>query len=192
MHVFFSSFFPIFISMDSIGLLPFFIFFTSKMSPAKRIHMTYQIILVAGAIGLLFIPFGSLVLQLLGLKNGDFQIAGGILLLVISLKTIVGEEKHLVSKTSLGIVPIGIPMLVGPAVFATLILLKNNFSLLDITVSLSLNLIIALVIFMQSNTIIQYLGITGTQVLSKLSALLLSAYAIMMIRVGLSSLKMLF
>jgi multiple antibiotic resistance protein len=187
-----SLFLPIFVAMDPLGVLPAFIQMTSELSNARRQKMVDVSILVAGAVGLLFIPLGPLVLSALGLKTGDFQVAGGLLVLVVALRDVVWDQKMMtMSETSdaTGIVPFGIPLLVGPAVFATLILLRDRFSPVEIAASLVLNLLISWAVFKKSGSLMKWMGLTGTKVVSKLAALLLAAYAVMMIRVGLSSLK---
>jgi multiple antibiotic resistance protein len=113
----------------------------------------------------------------------------GLLVLVIALRDVVWDQKMFSGHThrEAGIVPIGIPLLVGPAVLATLILLKGRFSGPEIATSLVLNLLISWVIFRKAAKLMDWMGVTGTRVVSKLAALLLAAYAIMMIRVGLMS-----
>ncbi len=185
-----SLFLPLFVAMDPLGVLPAFIQMTSELSHARRQKMVDLSILTAGAVGLLFIPLGPLVLSALGLKTGDFQVAGGLLVLVVALRDVVWDQKMMsVSENSesLGIVPFGIPLLVGPAVFATLILLRDRFSPLQIALCLALNLLISWGVFKRSSSLMQWMGLTGTKVVSKLAALLLSAYAVMMIRVGITS-----
>jgi multiple antibiotic resistance protein len=147
-------------------------------------------ILTAGAVGLLFIPLGKLLLESLGLQAGDFQIAGGLLVLIIALRDVVWDQKASAFHSgSVGVVPIGVPLLVGPAVLATLILLQARFNGFEITGSLLANLLIAWIIFRQSSWLLGKMGVTGTKIVSKLAALLLSAYAVMMIRVGLTSFR---
>lgn len=190
-----SLFLPLFVAMDPLGVLPAFIQMTSELSNARRQKMVDLSILTAGAVGLLFIPLGPLVLSALGLKTGDFQVAGGLLVLVVALRDVVWDQKMMtMSETSesTGIVPFGIPLLVGPAVFATLILLRDRFSPLEVAACLALNLFISWVVFKKSTSLMQWMGLTGTRVISKLAALLLAAYAVMMIRVGLWSLKQFF
>jgi len=185
-----SLFLPLFVAMDPLGVLPAFIQMTSELSHARRQKMVDLSILTAGAVGLLFIPLGPLVLLALGVKTGDFQVAGGLLVLVVALRDVVWDQKMMtMSETSesLGIVPFGIPLLVGPAVFATLILLRDRFSSLEIGACLVLNLLISWVVFKKSASLMQWMGLTGTRVVSKLAALLLAAYAVMMIRVGITS-----
>lgn len=190
---FLSLFLPLFVAMDPLGILPAFIQMTSDLSVKRRQRVLNGSILLAGLVGILFIPLGPRILLALGLKVGDFQIAGGLLVLVIALRDIVWEQKMFAmdetSDDSVGIVPIGIPLLVGPGVLATMILLRHRFVFWEIAGSLTLNLLIAWVIFRNASYLMRIIGVTGTKAVSKLAALLLSAYAVMMIRVALMSIK---
>jgi len=172
-----------------LGVLPAFIQMTGELPVRKRRTLVNGSVLTAGVVGLLFIPLGPLVLGALGLKTGDFQTAGGLLVLVIALRDVIWDQKMLTSEAAVeaGVVPIGIPLLVGPAVLATLILLQTRFNWAEIAAALLLNLLLAWAVFHQSTRLIGWMGVTGTRVVSKLAALLLAAYAVMMIRVGLSS-----
>jgi multiple antibiotic resistance protein len=184
-----SLFLPLFVAMDPLGVLPAFIQMTSEMSLKHRRKLVDRSIWVAGIVGICFIPLGPWILTALGLKTGDFQVAGGLLVLVIALRDVVWDQKMLSghSHREAGIVPIGIPLLVGPAVLATLILLKGRFSGPEIAGSLVLNLLISWAIFRKAAKLMVWMGVTGTRVVSKLASLLLAAYAVMMIRVGLTS-----
>lgn len=184
-----SLFLPLFVAMDPLGVLPAFIQMTGELPSARRYKLINGSVLTAGIVGLLFIPLGPLVLGSLGLRTGDFQTAGGLLVLVIALRDVVWDQKMLTGEEAIevGVVPIGIPLMVGPAVLATLVLLQTRFSWLEIALALILNLALSWVVFRQSSRLIGWMGVTGTRVVSKLAALLLSAYAVMMIRVGLSS-----
>jgi multiple antibiotic resistance protein len=188
-----SLFLPLFVAMDPLGILPAFIQMTSNLSVKRRQKVLNGSILLAGIVGVLFIPLGPRILLALGLKVSDFQIAGGLLVLVIALRDLVWEQKMFSMEESndesVGIVPIGIPLLVGPGVLATMILLRHTFVFWEIAGSLLLNLAIAWITFRNAGFLMQWMGVTGTKAVSKLSALLLSAYAVMMIRVALMSIK---
>jgi multiple antibiotic resistance protein len=188
---FFSLFLPVFVAMDAVGVLPSFVQMTADLKPEARQEVLRYSVLTAGLVGLLFIPLGPLVLGALGLKNGDFQIAGGLLILVVALRDIVWDQKMSLGQglKGAGVVPLGIPLLVGPAVLTTLILLRDRFSMLEVALCLAANLLIAWVVFGYSARLMKWMGEPGARVSSKLAALLLSAYAVMMIRVGLSSFK---
>jgi multiple antibiotic resistance protein len=184
-----SLFLPLFVAVDPLGVLPAFIQMTADMPLERRRKLVDRSILTAVIVGLCFIPLGPWVLSALGLKTGDFQVAGGLLVLVIALRDVVWDQKMFSGHThhEAGIVPIGIPLLVGPAVLATLILLKGRFSGPEIAASLVLNLLIGWMIFRKAAKLMDWMGVTGTRVTSKLAALLLAAYAVMMIRVGITS-----
>ncbi len=185
-----SLFLPLFVAMDPLGVFPAFVQITSNLSPRKRNQVLTLSVLTAGLVGLLFIPLGPLVLSALGLKNGDFQIAGGLLILLVALRDIVLNQKIFQGRDlqGMGVVPIGIPLLVGPAVLTTLLLLRDRFSFSAVALCLVANLMVAWGVFAFSTRLIRWMGVTGSLVVSKLAALLLSAYAVMMIRVGFSSL----
>ncbi len=186
-----SLFLPVFVAMDAVGVLPSFVQMTSTLKPKDRQEVLRYSVFTAGGVGLLFIPLGPLVLLALGLKTGDFQIAGGLLILVVALRDIVWDQKMSLGKgvKGAGVVPLGIPLLVGPAVLTTLILLRGRFSFLEVALCLIVNLLLAWLVFGYSDRLIKWMGEPGARVSSKLAALLLSAYAVMMIRVGLFSLK---
>jgi len=186
-----SLFLPVFVAMDAVGVLPSFVQMTSTLKPKDRQVVLRYSVLTAGVVGLLFIPLGPLILSALGLKTGDFQIAGGLLILVVALRDIVWDQKMSLGRgiKGAGVVPLGIPLLVGPAVLTTLVLLLDRFTFWEVGLCLIVNLLLAWLIFGYSDILIKWMGEPGARVSSKLAALLLSAYAVMMIRVGLFSLK---
>lgn len=189
---FLGLFLPLFVAMDPLGVFPAFIQLTANLSQARRKKLVDLSILTAGLVGLLFIPFGPWLLELLGLQTGDFQVAGGLLVLVVALRDVVWEQKVIrvnERNDGAGIVPFGIPLLVGPAVFATLVLLRDRFSYLEVSFSFLANLGVAWVVFRRSEVLMKWMGSTGSRVVSKLASLLLAAYAVMMIRSGLQSLR---
>jgi len=117
-------------------------------------------------------------------------VAGGLLLIVIALRDIAGGGKFIPKENpkSLGVVPFGVPLLVGPAVLATLLLLLGHFGYLLTAFSLAVNLVAGWLFLSKAGFLLDRLGPNGVRVLSKLAALLLMAYAVMMIRVGVFSL----
>jgi multiple antibiotic resistance protein len=186
---FLGLFLPLFVAVDPLGVLPAFLQMTSGLKEKARRKLVNLAVLTATVVGLLFIPLGPMVLSALGLKTGDFQVAGGVLVLVVALRDVVFDKKMFTGREGdgVGIVPIGIPLLVGPAVFATLILLSNRFEWWLVALALVVNLLFSWIVFRQSVVLLRWMGHTGSRVISKLAALLLAAYAVMMIRVGIQS-----
>jgi len=182
---------PMFVAVDPLGILPAYLEMTSRLSVAQKDRFLRGSFMAAAVTGFLFAPLGPWILKALGLVSGDFRVAGGLLLLVIALKGVVGgrrgSELHSEDPKALGAVPFGVPLLVGPAVLATLLLATQHFGLLLALLSLAVNLGISWVILSSAGKWVQRLGGTGVLELSKVSALLLAAYAVMMLRTGIFS-----
>jgi multiple antibiotic resistance protein len=138
------------------------------------------------AVALIFLAVGELLLRLLGISIADFMIAGGVLLFAISLSDLLTLEKphRQIDPEALGAVPIGVPLVVGPAVLTTTLLLLREYGYKPTIIGLVLNIGIAGVILWFSHGINQVLGKTGAKTVSKLASLLLAAIGVMMVRKG--------
>ncbi|MDD5066587.1 MAG: MarC family protein [bacterium] len=183
---FWLSFVPLFIAVDAIGILPMFINLTEGLSRKKRDRVILQSIITAMLVALLFLAIGKVLLRLLGITVADFMIAGGLLLFLLSINDMLSMEKkqRSIDPDSLGAVPIGVPLIVGPAVLAATILLESQYGWLPTVVALIINISLAGLIFYYSHTINRFLGRSGAKTLSKLASLLLASIGIMIIRKG--------
>lgn len=186
MREFLLSFIPIFVAMDAIGILPMFIGFTEHLKKKEKQRIINQSIITAFLIGIVFLFLGKWIFKILGVQVSDFKIAGGAVLLAISLRDILQYERNrrLPSET-MGAMPIGTPLVVGPAVLTTIIILLDTYGPLNTVISFIINLIITWVVFYYSATISNFLGKAGSKAVSKIAALLLAAIAVMMMRKGL-------
>lgn len=182
------TFIPLFIAVDAIGVLPFILSLTQDMDPAERPRTIRYAMLTAFALGLVFIAIGQGLFLVLGFAVGDFLIAGGLVLLVLAIRhLIIGKLVELqpsVSKQMIGVVPIGTPLVVGPAVLTTLLLLTQQYSLPAVILSFLLNLAFAWLVFAQANRVARLLREQGLRAVSQIASLLLAAIAVMMIRKG--------
>jgi multiple antibiotic resistance protein len=144
--------------------------------------------LTAFGVGLLFIAVGKAIFSLLGIEVADFLTAGGIILLIIAIRYLVMgktlETKDLSASAMIGVVPLGTPLVVGPAVLAALLLLMGQHHVAIVICSFVLNLVIQWVLFRQANRIVAVLGNAGVAAISKVIMLLLAAIAVKMIREG--------
>lgn len=186
MREFLLSFIPIFVAMDAIGILPMFIGFTEHLKKKEKQRIINQSIITAFLIGIVFLFLGKWIFKILGVQVSDFKIAGGAVLLAISLRDILQYDRNrkLPSET-MGAMPIGTPLVVGPAVLTTIIILLDTYGPFKTVASFVINLIITWVIFYYATTISNFLGKAGSKAVSKIAALLLAAIAVMMIRKGL-------
>jgi len=180
------TFVPLFIVIDALGNLPFVISLSEGLSIGERRKMIHVATLTATLVGLAFLFFGQFILKVMGISVGSFAIAGGIILLVLSIKyMITGQMVEMIKEEMVAIVPIGTPLTVGPATITTLLLLATQFPLYMVLVSFTLNLLITWIIFLFSNRITAFLGRCGLKAISQLFSLLLAAIGVSMILRGL-------
>jgi multiple antibiotic resistance protein len=182
------TFVPIFFAMDALGNLPIFLALTQEIEPKHRRRATHVAALTALAVGLGFVAIGKAIFSLLGIEVADFLVAGGIILLILAVRYLITgkivEAQDLAASETVGVVPLGTPLVVGPAVLASLLLLIGRYSIPIVLTSFLLNLAIQWVLFRQADRIVNFLGRTGVNAVSKIAMLLLAAIAVKMIREG--------
>jgi multiple antibiotic resistance protein len=121
----------------------------------------------------------------LGILVEDFMIAGGIVLLIIAASDIVrAGERKIIATPTFGVVPLGTPIIAGPAMLTTTLVLQGSYGYTPVVLSLVVNLLLAWVMFAQSERIIRLIGINGSRAFAKVAALILTAFAVKMIRSG--------
>ena len=185
MKEFLLSFIPIFVAMDAIGVLPLYIGFTEHLTKRDKHKILTQSIITAFLVGIVFLFLGKWIFRILGVLVADFKIAGGTVLLAISLRDILQNEKqHKLSTETMGAVPIGTPLITGPAVLTTIIILLDSYGMYLTVSSFIVNLIIVWMTFSYASRIAGFLGKAGSKAVSKIASLLLAAIAVMMIRKG--------
>jgi multiple antibiotic resistance protein len=182
---FFMCFIPMMVALDAPGTLPLFVGMTEDIEPQERMRVVRQSIATAFLVTLGFVFLGRIIFEALGILVEDFMIAGGIVLLIIAINDILraGERKLLMGK-EFGVVPLGTPIIAGPAVLTTALVLVGTHGYVPVILSLVANLAIAWIIFAQSERIIRLIGISGSRGFAKVMALILAAFAVKMIRSG--------
>ncbi|MDW7999344.1 MAG: MarC family protein, partial [Thermodesulfovibrio sp.] len=186
LKTFLLTFIPLFVAIDAPGILPLYISLVEGVPYKERKDIARQSVITAFLVGILFLFLGKFIFSLLGIKLEDFMIAGGILLLILSISEILRvKERELTTIDTLGVVPIGTPLLTGPATLTTLIILAGNYGYPIVIFSFSLNLFIAWIMLEKAEILIKVMGIHGIKAFAKVMALLLSAIAVSLIKKGL-------
>jgi multiple antibiotic resistance protein len=181
------TFVPLFIVLDALGTLPFVLVLTDGMASGERRRAIHISIITATAVGLVFLFFGRFILDVLGISVGSFAVAGGLILLVLSIKYLTtGRWVEVVKEEMVAVVPIGTPLLAGPATITTLLLLVTQFPLYMVLVSFILNVAICWGIFLVGNHMARFLGRGGLKAVSNIFNLLLAAIAVSMMVKGLA------
>jgi len=183
---FWLCFVPLFVAVDALGVLPIFIGLIEGLERSKVRKIIWASVVTAMIVALLFLAVGKAIFTFIGITIPDFMIAGGMLLFVLSLRDILTYERQWrsIDPDSLGSVPLGVPLIVGPAVLTTTILLTDQHGLWPTIPAVILNIFIAGGVFWLYEPINRILGKSGTRTISKLAHLILAAIGVMMVRKG--------
>ena len=180
------SFIPLFVAVDAFGVLPIFVSLTDGLAQKGKNRIVTQSIWTASIVAVVFVLVGKLIFRFLGITIADFMIAGGAILFCISITDIINPtQKRRMPSDNLGSVPLGTPLIVGPAVLTISLVLESQYGLIPTIISILLNILLAAAVFRSSFRLITILGQAGTKALSKVMHLLLAAIAVMLIRHGL-------
>ena len=183
---FWLCFFPMFVAVDAVGILPLFMHLTEGVDRQAVRKIIVQSMITALVVALVFLALGRWIFQYLGITVADFLIAGGVLLFTISVIDVITVEKRIaqVDADGLGVVPIGVPLIVGPAVLTTIFVLVGEYGIMPTVAATVANIVIAGGVFWLAAPIHRILGRSGSRALSKLAGILLAAIAVMMVRKG--------
>ncbi len=188
LELFLLSFIPLFVAIDIIGTAPIFLGYTHDIPDTHRRKLIVEAILAAFIVANIFLISGRLILNFLGITIDDFRIAGGIILLILSITDIMSasgsSETRRNPGSDIGVVPLGIPLIMGPAALTTILILVDNYGYVPTIVSMVLNFFIVWFVLANARWIINFIGTGGSKAFAKIASLFLAAIAVMMIRVG--------
>jgi len=179
------AFVPLFVAIDAIGMVAIFIGLGASVDAKRRQQQALIGIGTALAISVGFVFLGKLIFKALGITVADFQVAGGLLLLTFAVRDLLdmGADKGPTTE-DFGVVPLGMPLIAGPALLTALLVLTDSVGAAYTLLSLILNLIIVAVVFCSADRLTKWLGKQGIKGVSKLVSLLLAAIAVSLIRRG--------
>ena len=182
------TFIQIFVAVDAIGNIPLFIAMVEGGSKKQRQKVIIESVTTATVVALLFMLVGKWLLRFIGVTIPDFQVAGGVLLFVISLRLLLpGTMRSFLSDghgKEVGVFPLGTPLITGPAVLTTTLMMLDSFGITPTFVSLVLNMAIVWITLVKADSIMRLMGVSGTRAFSKIMYILLAAIGVMMVRRG--------
>lgn len=182
------TFVPIFVAMDAAGILPIYAGMTRRIAKEERRRIVRLSMLTAFILTAIFTVFGKTIFRFLGITVFDFMVAGGVILFILAILDVMGaRHAHDDEAGTIGIVPLGTPMIAGPALITTCILMANEYGVIATLISLLLNIGLAAVLFSNAQVLTKVLGESGSAALSKITSLLLASIAVMMVRRGVLS-----
>ena len=179
------SLIPLFVAVDAIGVLPMFVALTTELKKEEKTRIILQSMVTAMCLAVGFVLVGNLLFKWLGITIGDFMIAGGAILFSLAIIDLINPaKKRRAPDQNLGVVPLGTPLIAGPAVLTTSMLIVSEYGLFATMISLLMNILVAGLILRGSDILTRVLGEAGSKALSKIMSLLLAAIAVMLMRKG--------
>jgi multiple antibiotic resistance protein len=184
------AFIPLFVAIDPVGLTAIFLGLGHNVDREQRQKIANQATWTGGLVALGFLVLGQSVFSAVGISVSDFQIAGGLILFMLAARDLIqsaAEPEKL--PPDFGVVPLGMPLIAGPASITTLLVLAQNeaVGLAVVLVALAVNLALVVFALHYSDWLGRKIGATGLRAISKIIAMLLAAIAVSMIRQGLRS-----
>jgi len=180
------AFVALFVAVDILGILPIYLSLTADLPAEERRGLPGQSALTATGVGVGFLLLGDPIFRVLGVSVGVFQVAGGTLLLALSLHDLLNPGKVLEGPApTVGVVPLGTPMIVGPAVLTTLLILVQSQGYPITLLAFGLNMILAYLGLRYAGVVGQVLGEAGSRAIGKVASVFLAAFGVSLVRRGL-------
>ena len=187
MHALLAVFIPLFVSIDAVGLIPVFLSLTSTMTVVRRREVTFEAVSVGLLVCIGFMLLGHAVFRFLGITEADFRIAGGVILLVLSVINLLIPGKPAVDEhDGVGVFPLAMPLIVGPATLTATLVLANRAGYALTSLSLAINFAILLAALLAATQLSQLIGKSAMRAMSKIVVLMLAAIAVNLVRTGIA------
>lgn len=182
-------FIPILVAMDPIGLLPVYMNLTEGHDDQRKRKTIAAACLTGFIIAIAFMAVGQKTFDVLGITAPDFLVAGGIVLFCFALSDLMSSHslrREPVSTDEVGAVPLGTPLMVGPGVLAASLILLKEHGFVYVGVAVASCLLIVGIAFSFAPLIIRALRPSGARAFSRIASLFLAAFAVMMVRSGIT------
>ncbi|MFH0827634.1 MAG: MarC family protein [Candidatus Omnitrophota bacterium] len=185
------AFIALFVAVDAIGNIPIFISLIEGASKKERNKIVGDSVSTATLLAIIFMFAGKVVLRFIGVTIPDFQIAGGALLFFIAVRLLLpSSSKGLMGESynqELGVFPLGTPLITGPAVLTTTLIMVDSYGIAAAFAALLVNMAIVWITLAKAEILLKWIGPGGLRALSKIMYILLAAIGVMMVRRGIEA-----
>jgi len=192
----------VFFLVDPFAALPTFLVIAADASQQERRRLAIKASITCFIVLTSFALMGSLIFRFFGITLPAFEIAGGIILILMGLEMLQGrrsgthetpgETEEGIAKEDAGIIPLGIPMLAGPGAISTVMVLMGPspgwWRTVTIFTAITITSLASFLILSAAERVRKFLGETGIRILMRLMGLLLTAIAVQFIVNGLAGL----
>lgn len=180
--------------LDPIATAPLFVDMTRNM-PERRKQTALRACLAAGVTLLLFAIAGGAIFSFFGITVPAFQIVGGLLLAVSSMRHLSGTGSHAEQSTEAvddpSIVPLGIPLIAGAGSISTVMVLsgqaRGSLHQAALIISIVVCVLLVFLTLRAAPSLIAKLGPSGQEIMSKVLALLTAVIGVQFIVNGITT-----
>ncbi len=183
-------FVPIFVAMSSLTVLPIYLSMTEGMEHDEARSMGRKAVATALATAVIITVAGQALFRLLDITVNDLRVGGGLILLVLSIYDLLfstEERKSAEVADDVGVVPLGVPLIVGPATMATCLVLVDTFGRALVLASLALNLLLTFFMLENAQRLKRYLPRAVSRAFGKVMSVFMAAIAVAMMRAGIAA-----
>lgn len=195
------AFVTLFVIIDPFAVLPMFIALTRNESLIQKRRTALKSCVIAMVLLLIFAFIGDKLLDAMGISEAAFRIAGGFLLLLAAIEMVVAKASGFRSTTGdetaeaehrddVSVFPLAIPLLAGPGGLTSTVVLMRQAEEIGLLAQLGVIIILIVVLLitylslLASDRILKILGLTGTNVMTRVFGIILSALAVQNIITG--------
>jgi multiple antibiotic resistance protein len=197
LNQFINTYIKLFFILTPFLVLSTFLTWTSEYSPVQRRQLIRQVLSAILVISLILFMFGNYIFAVMGITLDAFRIGAGILLLLSAISLVQGKQFYdvLSSTQDIAVVPLAIPVAVGPGTIGVLLVMGSELVTLQQRLVGGGALLAAIaslgILLYAGNALEKKLGRKGLNVMSKLTGLVLSALSVQIIMQGLQNFHLL-
>jgi MarC family membrane protein len=190
-HTFLSALVLLLLVLDPFGSLPVFVSVMRQVAPERRARVALRESAIAFGVLVAFMLAGQSFLSLMRLSERSLEVAGGVILLIISMRMIFASGGEIYAADGKGreplIFPLAVPLLAGPSAMATVLLLASRQPerVLAWIGALTVAMVVSAIVLLGADRIRQWIGSSMVSAIEKLMGLVLTAIAVEMILAGL-------
>jgi multiple antibiotic resistance protein len=193
MKAYIESFLPLFVAINVLGIIPVYLAITDGMTATERRRLSFQAVLTASMIAVLILVAGQLIFSLLGITVNDLRVGGGLILLMLSVSNLVFVDnrrrdprnaEEAMEGASAGVVPLGIPLIMGPAAITSVLVSREAFGYLPTLTSMVVNMALVYLTLAFSPWLGRIMGPAASRAVAKVASLFLAAISVALIRAG--------
>lgn len=192
MNPYIESFLPLFVAINALGIVPVYLALTERMTAAQRRRLTVLAVATSSLLATLILFAGQLIFSTLGITVNDLRVGGGLILLVLSISNLIfgdfrrrdPREEEDEDAADVGVVPLGIPLIMGPAAITSVLVSREAYGYLPTLTSLAANMFLVFLTLLAAPFIGRVMGTAVSRAFAKVASLFLAAISVALIRAG--------